>query len=209
MVNSFSSIPAGASSPDQGRRARFEREVTPLLDGMYASAMTLTRNRSDAEDLTQETLLKAYRSFDSFESGTNLRGWLYRIMMNAYITSYRKQKRAPGLADPELLNEVADPSAPEHIERERAAWVELQNNFSTAEFRERLDGRLNAAIDTLPDEYRQVLLLSAINDLSYKEIAEAVGIPVGTVMSRLSRAKAAIRDRLKQPSLPPEVRVIE
>ncbi|MCK6438647.1 MAG: sigma-70 family RNA polymerase sigma factor [Planctomycetes bacterium] len=198
---------AGAHS-NNGKRARFEREALPLFDGLYASAMALTRNRADAEDLTQETLLKAWKNFDSYESGTNLRGWLYRIMMNAYITSYRKKRRAPGRADPEMLNDVADPGSQEQFERERAAWVELGDKLALKDFQERLDGRLSAAIDSLPDEYREVLLLSAINDLSYKEIAEAAGIPVGTVMSRLSRAKAAVRDRLSAESSP-EVRVIE
>jgi RNA polymerase sigma-70 factor (ECF subfamily) len=189
--------PAGVSEPVQARPAasdrarleeRFEREAIPLLREMYGAALRMTRNPSDAEDLVQETYLRAYRAFESFQEGTNLRAWLYRILTNAYINVYRKRQREPQMVSDEeieewylydkLGGEAAEPSA-------------------ETEVLERLpDQDVQEALASLPEQFRLAVLLADVEGFSYKEISEILDIPMGTVMSRLHRGRRALERRL-------------
>jgi len=169
-------------------RARFEREAIPLLRDMYAAAMRMTRNPSDAEDLLQETFLRAYRGFAGFREGTNLRAWLYRILTNTYINSYRKRQREPQtISDEEvedwylyskLGGEVAEPSA------------------ETAVLESLPDEDVQEALASLPEQFRMAVLLADVEGFSYKEIADILEVPMGTVMSRLHRGRRALEKRL-------------
>lgn len=198
MPISFILAAIGASETRIGADLRdfFEREAMPLLDGLYAGAVSLTRSRSDADDLIQETALKAYRSIHQYQPGTNLRAWLYRIMVNSYISKWRRKKRSPEQAGLDDVVDFIPGDTPERIENERHAWINLADETDMASLREQLDTPMRNAIDALPDDFRIVLILNVLNGLSYKEIAEVVGTPIGTVMSRLSRAKSMIRDRI-------------
>lgn len=193
LLMAFESDAAALS--DEQRRA-FEIDAMPLMDALYAGALSLTRNRSDADDLIQDTALKAYKSFWQYQKGTNLKAWLYRIMVNGYISKWRKKKRSKEQAGLDDVVEFIEGDRPETAENERLAWLDLSNATEMNDFREQLDAPLKSAIDALPEEFRVVLILNVVNQLSYKEVAEAVGVPIGTVMSRLSRAKSMIRDRL-------------
>lgn len=180
-----------ASETTPERRARFEREAMPLLDQMYSAALRTTRNPTDAEDLVQETYLKAYRAFGSFEAGTNLKAWLYRILTNTYINTYRAKKRRPEIADVEDVEDLylyhhlaGDPSAG----LGRSAEDEALDRFT--------DTDVKAAIESLPDSFRMAVLLADVEGFSYKEIAEITDVPMGTVMSRIHRGRKALQKAL-------------
>lgn len=159
--------------------------------------MSLAKNRADADDLMQETVLNAYRNFHRFEPGTNLRAWLYRIMMNAFISRYRRKGRSLERASVDEVGEFLVGATPEDHEREMNAWIELGEQDALTGLKESLDDEMKAAIESLSDEFRDVLILNVINGMTYKEIGKAMGIAMGTVMSRVSRAKSMIRDRLQ------------
>jgi len=162
-----------------------------LMPSLYNAALRMTRNRADAEDLVQETYLRAYRGFDSFEDGTNLKAWLYRILTNTYINSYRAKKRRPEETE---LDEVEDLYLYHRIGGLEAAMAgrsaedELLDRFSEAEVKE--------AVEDLPENFRMAVLLADVEGFSYKEIAEILDIPIGTVMSRLHRGRKALQKRL-------------
>ncbi len=162
----------------------------PLLDQLYGGALRMTRNPQDAEDLVQETYLKAYNSFDSFQQGTNLKAWMYRIMTNSYINSYRKAKRRPleSSAD-ELTDSQLYTTAGHDSTGLESAEVEA--------LREMPDGAISEAMNDLPEDYRMVVYYSDVVGLAYKEIAEIMGTPLGTVMSRLHRGRKLLRQALK------------
>lgn len=168
---------------------RFEKEALPLLDQLYGGALRMTRNPQDAEDLVQETYLKAYKSFHSFKQGTNLKAWLYRIMTNNYINSYRKAKRRPtessadDLSDFQLYTAGHDSTGLESAE--------------VAALKEMPDRSISQAINDLPEDYRMVVYYSDVEGLAYKEIAEIMDTPLGTVMSRLHRGRKMLRKALK------------
>ncbi len=171
-------------------KARFTRDTLPLLDSLYASALRMTRNPADAEDLVQETMLRAYRSFDRFEEGTNLKAWLFRIMTNAYINTYRKKQREPKKVS---ADEVEDFDL----------YQELKNHddqFSQTPERIVLDSLVDSdiieAIDDLPEQFRLAVVLSDVEGFSYAEMAEIMDVPLGTVMSRLHRGRKALQKRL-------------
>ncbi|HYP22944.1 MAG TPA: sigma-70 family RNA polymerase sigma factor [Actinomycetota bacterium] len=171
-------------------KARFTRDTLPLLDSLYASALRMTRNPADAEDLVQETMLRAYRSFDRFEEGTNLKAWLFRIMTNAYINTYRKKQREPKKVS---ADEVEDFDL----------YQELKNHddqFSQTPERIVLDSLVDTdiieAIDDLPEQFRMAVVLSDVEGFSYAEMAEIMDVPLGTVMSRLHRGRKALQKRL-------------
>lgn len=173
------------------RLERFERDALPFINQLYTAAMKLTRHRENAEDLVQETYVKAYASFDQFQEGTNLRAWLYRILNTTYYSSYRKAQRSPKIAD-----------APE-VEDWQLAKAESHANSATPsaemEALSRLtDSRVLAAMNSLKDEYRHAVYLADVEDFSYKEIGDILDIPVGTVMSRLSRGRAQLRKALHE-----------
>lgn len=162
----------------------FERDVLPHLDLMYRVALRMTGEAASAEDLVQDTVLKAFRAWGSFRQGTNARGWLLTILRNTFINDYRRRRRAPALVD----IDVAEPQALVH---------EHGGNDPEGEFFHALvDDRIVAAIDALPEEFREVVTLSDIEGLGYAQIAEALDVPVGTVKSRLSRARRQLQATL-------------
>lgn len=162
-----------------------------LMRSLYSAALRMTRNPSDAEDIVQETYLKAYRGFGGFEQGTNLKAWLFRILTNTYINAYRAKKRRPDETD---LEEVEDfflfrrLGGLEAARANRSAEDELMDLFTDSEVKE--------ALESLPETFRIAVLLADVEGLQYKEIAEALDIPIGTVMSRLHRGRKALQKRL-------------
>src|SRR5881396_2436931 len=167
-----------ASSQDEGElRARFERDALPLLPGLYSAALRLTRNPSDAEDVVQETFLRAYRGFAGFQEGTNLKAWMYRILTNTFINSYRKKKRQPTEV---LEDELPDWYLYDQLGREGAvdsAEATVLESIPDEDVRE--------ALDALPEGFRMAVWLVDVEGFSYKETAEILDVPIGTVMSRL------------------------
>ncbi|MBG9327781.1 sigma-70 family RNA polymerase sigma factor [Corynebacterium belfantii] len=170
--------------------ARFKRDALPLLDQLYGGALRMTRNPADAEDLVQETYAKAYQAFNSFSEGTNLKAWLYRIMTNTYINSYRKKKRQPTQQSSEDVtdHQLLATSSHESVGLE-SAEVEALKNLPNQ--------RIAQAMNDLSEDYRMVVYYADVEGLAYKEIAEIMGTPLGTVMSRLHRGRKQLREALK------------
>jgi RNA polymerase sigma-70 factor, ECF subfamily len=174
---------------DDALRERFERDVLPLLPSLYGAALRMTRNPSDAEDLVQETYLRAFRGFAGFQEGTNLKAWLYRILTNSFINTYRKRQREPQIVD-----------GPDDLED----WflfdkLGARNAEGSAEDQvlDRLpDTAVKAAVESLPENFRIPVLLADVEGFSYKEIAEIMDTPIGTVMSRLHRGRKALEKAL-------------
>ena len=169
------------------RQRRFETEALPLLDGMYGAALRLTRNPADAEDLVQETYLKAYRGFGGFQEGTNLKAWLYRIMMNSYISSYRKAKRSPQTVPTDDV---------EPFSYVRSVLDDGGKTPETEVLEGIPDEEVKAALEELPEQFRMAVLLADVEGFSYKEIADIMEVPIGTVMSRLHRGRKQLQKRL-------------
>ncbi|WP_407921613.1 sigma-70 family RNA polymerase sigma factor [Corynebacterium epidermidicanis] len=170
---------------------RFETEALPLLDQLYGGALRMTRNPADAEDLVQETYMKAFQAFESFKPGTNLKAWLYRIMTNLYINSYRKAQRQPSqLPTEEITDYQIYSSASHHFTGLESAEVEALKTIP--------DDEVSAALNGLSEEYRMVVYYADVEGLAYKEIAEILDIPLGTVMSRLHRGRKQLRGALKE-----------
>jgi len=179
-----------APPDDPALKERFEREVLPLLPSLYSAALRMTRNPSDAEDLVQETYLRAYRGFSGFEEGTNLRAWMYRILTNTFINSYRKKQREPVTVQEDDLDEwyLYDKLGESGVEPSAEAEV----------IRSMPDEDVQKALEALPEGFRLAVLLADVEGFSYKEIAEIHGIPIGTVMSRLHRGRRALEKALWQ-----------
>jgi RNA polymerase sigma-70 factor (ECF subfamily) len=177
-----------APPDDPALRERFEREVLPLLPNLYSAALRMTRNPADAEDLVQETYLRAYRGFSGFEEGTNLRAWMYRILTNTFINSYRKKQREPVIVQEDDLDEwyLFDKLGESGVEPSAEAEV----------IRSMPDEDVQKALEALPEGFRLAVLLADVEGFSYKEIAEILGIPIGTVMSRLHRGRRALEKAL-------------
>ncbi|AMO91082.1 RNA polymerase sigma factor, sigma-70 family protein [Corynebacterium simulans] len=168
----------------------FEEQALPLLDQLYGGAMRLTRNPQDAEDLIQETYLKAYKNFGSFKQGTNLKAWLYRIMTNTYINSYRKAKRRPAESSADDLSDFQLYTTAGHDSTGlESAEVEALKLMP--------DSAISEAMNDLPEDYRMVVYYADVVGLAYKEIAEIMDTPLGTVMSRLHRGRKLLRGALK------------
>lgn len=176
------------------RRAEFEREAMPYLEQLYATGLRLTRSPSDAEDLVQDTLLKAYRNYDRFEAGTNMKAWLLKILTNTFINRYRRKVRERKVFDGVHAKPVGEGVM------SRAAMRGLSRPVEDAE-RRILAGEIQKAIDELPEDYRMMILLADVQELAYKEIAEVLGCPIGTVMSRLHRARKLLQRSLLQQAL--------
>jgi RNA polymerase sigma-70 factor (ECF subfamily) len=172
-------------------QAHFTDVAMEHMPGLYSAALRMTRNAADAEDLVQETYLKAYRSYASFEEGTNLRAWLYRILTNTFINSYRASKRRPEVTDVEDVEDL-------YLYRRlpstggggtgRSAEDEALDRFT--------DDDVKTALEELPEAFRMAVLLADVQGFSYKEIAEITDVPIGTVMSRIHRGRRALQKAL-------------
>jgi RNA polymerase sigma-70 factor (ECF subfamily) len=171
-------------------QARFTELAMEHMPGLYSAAMRMTRNAADAEDLVQETYLRAYRAFATFTEGTNLRAWLYRILTNTYINTYRAAKRRPQIADVEDVEDLYlyRRIGPGDGATGRSAEDEALDSFT--------DDEVKAAIESLPDVFRIAVLLADVEGFSYKEIAEITDVPIGTVMSRIHRGRRALQKAL-------------
>ena len=172
-------------------QAEFAAQAMEYMGSLYSAALRMTRNPSDAEDLVQETYLKAYRAFGSFKEGTNLKAWLYRILTNTFINSYRARKRRPEQTD---IDDVEDLylyrrlGGLEAVTAGRSAEEEVLEHFT--------EGEVKAAVEALPEQFRMAVLLADVEGFSYKEIADILDIPIGTVMSRLHRGRKALQKTL-------------
>jgi RNA polymerase sigma-70 factor, ECF subfamily len=161
----------------------FEQKALPFVDALYNTAYRMTRNAEDAEDLVQETYLKAYRYYDKFEEGTNLKAWLFKIMKNTFINNYRRQQQTPPQSDFADIEE----SFESLVSKDAASQIPKSPEEEFLE--EVLDEDVQRALDSLPTDYRMVVVLADLEGFSYKEIAEILEVPVGTVMSRLYRGR--------------------
>ena len=190
-MQSSTATPEFETIRDEGLSARFERDAIPLLDGFYPQAMKMTRNRTEAEDLLQETAAKAFAGFHGFRDGTNLGGWLYRILVNTHISAYRKQQRRPvqwltdEITDGQLLAEARHSST-----GLRSAEDDVLDQLG--------DNDVRKAMQQLPEKLRTAVYYADIEGRRFKEIAELTGAPIGTVMSRLHRGRHRLRALLAE-----------
>jgi len=172
------------------RNRQFEQQMLPHIDTLYRAALSMTRSPAAADDLVQDTYVRAFQYFDNFEGGTNSRAWLFRILTNLYINSYRKKNREPEklsfdeLEDFYLHNRLTDAERSGGPSPEEAVVQKLEASA------------IREAIEKLPDEYREVVILADLNELSYQEIADMLQIPIGTVRSRLSRGRQLVQRTL-------------
>ena len=172
-------------------QAQFAEQAMQYMSSLYSAALRMTRNPADAEDLVQETYLKAYRAFGTFKEGTNLKAWLYRILTNTYINSYRARRRRPEQTD---LDDVEDLylyrrlGGLEAVSAGRSAEEEVLDHFT--------EGDVKAAVEALPEQFRLAVLLADVEGFSYKEIADILEVPIGTVMSRLHRGRKVLQKTL-------------
>jgi RNA polymerase sigma-70 factor (ECF subfamily) len=189
MHSSAATSQFGTVNSDRGLTARFERDAIPLLDGFYPQAMKMTRDRTDAEDLLQETAAKAFAGFHGFNDGTNLGGWLYRILVNTHISGYRKQQRRPVQW---LTEEITDGQLVAQARHSSSGLRSAEDQVL-----EQLgDNDIRAAMEKLPEKLRTTVYYADIEGRRFKEIAELTGAPIGTVMSRLHRARHRLRSLL-------------
>ncbi|WP_183666890.1 sigma-70 family RNA polymerase sigma factor [Neomicrococcus aestuarii] len=185
---STDTMPSGAESEAE-RRARFEADALQYVDQLYSAALRMARNPSDAEDLVQEAYTKAYSSFHQYKPGTNLKAWLYRILTNTYINLYRKRQREPLRTATDQVEDWQMAQAAEHSSSGlRSAETEALDHLP--------DSDVKSALQSIPEEFRLAVYFTDVEGYSYKEVAEILDVPMGTVMSRLHRGRRQLRDLL-------------
>jgi RNA polymerase sigma-70 factor (ECF subfamily) len=176
------------TAKEQGKlNTDFEKEAVPHMNSVYNFALRMTGDEDDADDLVQETFLKAFRFFDKFERGTNCKAWLFRILKNSFINDYRKQTKEPDKVDYEDVQNFYDTIKSDEID---------SNHYEQDAFTNLLDDEISKAIEELPEDFRTVIILSDIEGFTYEEISDFVDVPVGTVRSRLHRARKMLYTQL-------------
>ena len=176
----MSSTDANTTDPRGGWD--FEAAAMPFVDGLYNTAFRMTRNAQDAEDLVQETYLKAYKYYDKFQEGTNFKAWIFKILKNTFINSYRKKQKQPPQSDFAAIEESFESLLSDRVtDKTKDPEEQLLENV--------LDEDVQSALESLPDDYRMAVILADLEGFSYKEIAEILEVPLGTVMSRLYRGR--------------------
>jgi len=177
---------AGPRPKDKDLERRFEQEAMPFLGQLYGTALRLTRNPADAEEVVQETMLRAYRAFNQFEEGTYLKAWLYKILTNTFISSYRKKQREPQTISADANEDFS--LYDRLVEANVSPEAELLDQIPDEEVKE--------ALEAIPEQFRTAVLLADVEGFSYQEIADITGVAIGTVMSRLHRGRKALQRAL-------------